>query len=125
MVHKADGLPARGGGPPGGAGAAPGTPALVTRAQRWLARLAFAAALAAVVLLLLSGALKSVTALLLGFAGMAVICAAAWWFRLTAASCAGWLPRSWSPRRWPLSSCTSPPGCCGRSPSASCSRQRP
>ena len=63
-----------------GAGAAPGTPALVTRGQRWLARLAFAAALAAVVLLLLSGALKSVTALILGFAGLAVICAAAWWF---------------------------------------------
>jgi diacylglycerol kinase family enzyme len=80
MVHKADDLPARGGGPPGGAGAAPGTPALVTRGQRWLARLAFAAALAAVVLLLLSGALKSVTALILGFAGLAVICAAAWWF---------------------------------------------
>jgi diacylglycerol kinase family enzyme len=80
MVHKADGLPTRGGGPPGGTGAAPGTPALVTRGQRWLARLAFAAALAAVVLLLLSGALKSVTALLLGVAGVAIICAAAWWF---------------------------------------------
>jgi diacylglycerol kinase family enzyme len=80
MVHKADGLPARGGRPPGGAGAAPGTPDLVTRGQRWLARLAFGFALAAVVVLLLSGALKSITALLLGFAGLAIICAAAWWF---------------------------------------------
>src|SRR5580658_3048428 len=80
MVHKADDLPARGGGPPGGAGAVPGTPGLVPRGQRWLARLAFAAALAAVVVLLLSGALKSITALLLGFAGLAIIYAAAWWF---------------------------------------------
>ena len=32
------------------------------------------------VVLLLSGALKSVTALLLGFAGLAITCAAAWWF---------------------------------------------
>jgi len=52
----------------------------VTRRQRWLARLAFAAALAAAVVLLLSGALKSVTALVLGVAGLAIICAAAWWF---------------------------------------------
>ncbi len=80
MAHKADGLPARGDGPPDGVGAAPGTPAPVTRGQRWLARLAFAAALAAAVVLLLSGALKSITALLLGFAGLAIICAAAWWF---------------------------------------------
>ena len=29
---------------------------------------------------LLSGALKSVTALLVGFAGLAIVCAAAWWF---------------------------------------------
>ena len=80
MAHKADGMPARGGGRPGGVGTANGTPAGVTRGQRWLARLAFAAALAAAVVLLLSGALKSVTALLLGFAGLAIICAAAWWF---------------------------------------------
>jgi diacylglycerol kinase family enzyme len=80
MAHKSDRVPAPGGGPPGGAGAAPGTPAPVTQGQRWLARLAFAAALAAVVVLLLAGGLKSVAALLLGFAGLAIICAAAWWF---------------------------------------------
>jgi diacylglycerol kinase family enzyme len=80
MGHKADRVPAPGGGPPGGVGAAPGTPARVTRSQRWLARLALAAALAAVVVLVVSGALKSVTALLVGLAGLAVICAAAWWF---------------------------------------------
>jgi diacylglycerol kinase family enzyme len=71
---------AAGGGPPDAAGAAPGTLARVTRGQRWLARLAFAAALAGVVVLLLGGGLKSVTALLLGLAGLAIICAAAWWF---------------------------------------------
>jgi diacylglycerol kinase family enzyme len=80
MVHKSDRVPAPDGGLPGGAGDAPGTPAPVTRGQRWLARLAFAAALAAAVVLLLAGALKSVTALLLGIAGLAIICAAAWWF---------------------------------------------
>jgi hypothetical protein len=52
----------------------------VSRGQRWLARLAFAAAIAAVVVLLLFGGLKSITALLLGFAGLVVTCAAAWWF---------------------------------------------
>ena len=51
-----------------------------TRRQRWLARLAFAAAIAAVVVLVLLGGLKSVTALLLGLAGLAIACAAAWWF---------------------------------------------
>ncbi len=55
-------------------------PAHATRRQRWLARLAFAAAIAAVVELLLAGGLKSITALLLGFLGLAVACAAAWWF---------------------------------------------
>ena len=80
MAHKADDSPARSGGPPGAADAVPGTPAPVTRGQRWLARLAFTAAFAAAAVLLLSGALKSVTALLLGFAGLAIICAAAWWF---------------------------------------------
>jgi diacylglycerol kinase family enzyme len=80
MAHKADGVAGRGGSLPGGVGAAPGTPAHATRAQRWLARLAFAAAFAAVAVLLLSGALMSITALLLGFAGLAIICAAAWWF---------------------------------------------
>ena len=80
MAHKAGRVPAPGGGPPGGVDAAPGTPARVTRSQRWLSRLALAAALGAVVVLLLSGALKSVTALLVGFAGLVIICAAAWWF---------------------------------------------
>ena len=32
------------------------------------------------VVLLVSGALRSITALLLGFAGLAIACAAAWWF---------------------------------------------
>ena len=80
MADKPDRAPVLGGGPPGGAGDAPGTPAPVTRGQRWLARLAFAAALAAVVVLLLAGGLKSLTALLLGIAGLAIVCAAAWWF---------------------------------------------
>jgi diacylglycerol kinase family enzyme len=80
MVHKSDRAPAPGGGPPGRAGDAPGTPVPVTRGQRWLARLALAAALAAAVVLLVAGGLKSVTALLLGFAGLAIVCAAAWWF---------------------------------------------
>jgi diacylglycerol kinase family enzyme len=80
MVHKSDRAPAPGGGPPDRAGDAPGTPVPVTRRQRWLARLAFAAALAAVVVLLVAGGLKSVTALLLGLAGLAIVCAAAWWF---------------------------------------------
>jgi diacylglycerol kinase family enzyme len=79
MARKINSV-ARGDGPPGGADTGSGTPARVTRSQRWLARLAFAAAFAAVVVVLLSGALKSVTALLLGFAGLAIICAAAWWF---------------------------------------------
>jgi diacylglycerol kinase family enzyme len=47
--------------------------------QRWLARLAFAALIAAVAVLVLAGALRSVTALLVGLAGLAVSCAAAWW----------------------------------------------
>ena len=64
-------------GPPGAGG---GASASVSRSQRWLARLAFAAAAAAVLVLLVSGALRSITALLLGFAGLALGCAAAWWF---------------------------------------------
>jgi diacylglycerol kinase family enzyme len=47
--------------------------------QRWLARLAFAALFAAVVVLVLAGALRSITALLVGLAGLIVSCAAAWW----------------------------------------------
>jgi diacylglycerol kinase family enzyme len=65
-------------------------PAPVTRGQRWLARLAFAAALAGAVVLLLAGGLKSVTALLTGFAGLAIVCAAAWWF-LTHRGIGRWL----------------------------------
>lgn len=80
MAYKAGRLPAPGGGPPDGAGGTPGMAVPVTRGQRWLARLAFIAALAAAVVLVLSGALKSVTALLLGAAGLAIVCAAAWWF---------------------------------------------
>ena len=70
------------GGPDGtdDAGTADKTSARASRGQRWLARLAFAAAAAAVVVLLVSGALRSITALLLGFAGLAIACAAAWWF---------------------------------------------
>ena len=92
MAGKGDGVAARGGGPPHGAGGAGGAqetgglqetgvqPERPTRRQRWLARLAFAAALAAVVVLVLLGGLKSVTALLLGLLGLAVACAAAWFF---------------------------------------------
>jgi diacylglycerol kinase family enzyme len=61
-------------------GAAPGAAAGVTLGGRWLARLAFAAAFAVVVVVLLSGALASAAALLVGFAGLAVACAGAWWF---------------------------------------------
>jgi diacylglycerol kinase family enzyme len=80
MAHSADGGPARDGGLSGGVGAVPGTPAYVTRRERWLARLAFATALAAAAVVLLSGALRGVTALLLGVAGLTISCAAAWWF---------------------------------------------
>ena len=70
------------GGPDGtdDAGTADKTSARASQGQRWLARLASAAAAAAVVVLLVSGALRSITALLLGFAGLAIACAAAWWF---------------------------------------------
>jgi diacylglycerol kinase family enzyme len=77
MMRIGDDVVARGDGPPQGTGGGPGG---ASRGQRWLARLAFAAAASAVLVLLLSGALKSVTALLLGFAGLAIACAAAWWF---------------------------------------------
>ncbi len=66
--------------PPDRGGDVSGTLAPVTHGQRWLARLAFVAALAAVAVLLLAGGLKSLTALLLGLAGLAIVCAAAWWF---------------------------------------------
>ena len=64
----------------GDPGTASEAPARATPRQRWLARLAFAAAIAAVVVLLLSGGLKSITALILGFLGLAIACAAAWGF---------------------------------------------
>ena len=80
MARRAGGMATRGDGPPGGGGAARGAPAPATRGQRWMARLAFAAAFAAVAVILASGALKSVTALLVGFAGLAIACAAVWWF---------------------------------------------
>ena len=80
MARKVDGVAAQGGDPPGEIGAVPGAPAPATRRQRWLARLAFAAAFAAVAVVLLSGALRSISALLVGFAGLAIACAAAWWF---------------------------------------------
>jgi diacylglycerol kinase family enzyme len=80
MAREADGVAERGVDLAGGAGPALGTPTHVTRGQRWLARLAFTAALAAVAVVLLSGVLKSITALLVGFAGLAIGCAAAWWF---------------------------------------------
>jgi diacylglycerol kinase family enzyme len=52
----------------------------VVRRQRWLARLALVAAVAAVVVLLVPGGLISLTALIVGVAGLAVAAAAAWWF---------------------------------------------
>jgi diacylglycerol kinase family enzyme len=75
MARKAD-EPIAGGPAPGPGEQAPHA----TRRQRWLARLALVAAIAAVVVLLLFGDLKSITALLLGFVGLAVTCAAGWWF---------------------------------------------
>ena len=83
MAGKDDDVASRGNGRPDGAGearAADGLPRGPARGRRWLARLAFAAAVAAVVVLLLFGGLKGIAALLLGFAGLAVGCAAAWFF---------------------------------------------
>jgi diacylglycerol kinase family enzyme len=83
MAGKDDDGAARGDGPPPGAGGpqvAGGQPQRPTHRQRWLARLAFAAVIAAIVVLLLFGGLKSIAALLLGLLGPAVGCAAAWCF---------------------------------------------
>src|SRR4030088_1360005 len=79
---KGDDMAARDDGPPQGNGAADagGAPAGAARRQRWLARLAFIGAAAVVTVVLLSGALRSIAVLLLGLAGLAVTCAAAWWF---------------------------------------------
>ena len=81
MARKSDDVAAQDDGPLHGTGGPSGGPPVrpPSRSQRWLARLAFAAA-AAVVVLLLSGALRSIAVLLLGFAGLAIACAAAWWF---------------------------------------------
>jgi len=83
MAGQGDDAASRGGGRPdraGEAGAAGELPRRPARGRRWLARLAFAAAAAAVVVLLLFGGLKGIAALLLGIAGLAVGCAAAWFF---------------------------------------------
>jgi diacylglycerol kinase family enzyme len=50
------------------------------RGRRWLARLAIAAALASATVLLVCGGLRSITALLIGIAGLVIAGAAAWWF---------------------------------------------
>ena len=52
MARKVGGAAARGGGPPGGVGAAPGAPAQSTRRHRWVARLASAVLVAAPVALI-------------------------------------------------------------------------
>jgi diacylglycerol kinase family enzyme len=83
MAGKDDDVASRGNGRPDGAGeagAAGELPRRPARGRRWLARLAFAAAVAAVVVLLLFGGLKGIAALLLGSLGLAVGCAAAWFF---------------------------------------------
>jgi diacylglycerol kinase family enzyme len=86
MAGKPDDVTAQGDGRAHGAGGAGGPrvtdeqPKRPTGSQRWLARLAFAAAIAAVVVLVLFGGLKSIAALLVGFLGLAVACVAAWWF---------------------------------------------
>jgi diacylglycerol kinase family enzyme len=54
----------------------------VTRSERWLARLSWLAALAAVAVLLLTG-WSSVTALVAGVVGLAVMLAGTWWFLST------------------------------------------
>src|ERR1700730_3270488 len=79
---KGNDVAARDDGPPqgtGGAVGAGGAPGSADRGQRWLARLAFAGAAAVVAVVLLSGALRSIAVLLLGLAGLAVTCVAAWW----------------------------------------------
>jgi diacylglycerol kinase family enzyme len=83
LARKGDDMAAQEDSPRHGTGradAGDGVSAGASRGQRWLARLAFAAAAAAVLVLLLSGAVRSITALVVGFAGLAIACAAAWWF---------------------------------------------
>ena len=62
----------------------------VTAGQRWLARLAFAAALAALIVALVFAGLRSVVLVLVGLAGLAVALAALWWF-LTSRGLRRWL----------------------------------
>jgi diacylglycerol kinase family enzyme len=91
MAHRGDHVVARGDGRDGRPHRAtqpaaeptrspvpPVPQAAPTRRQRWLARLSFAAAAGSAVALL-SGGLINIAALLLGFAGLAVSCAAIWW----------------------------------------------
>ena len=62
----------------------------VTAGQRWLARLVFAAALAALIVALVFAGLRSVVLVLVGLAGLAVALAALWWF-LTSRGLRRWL----------------------------------
>lgn len=55
-------------------------PREISPRQRWLARLALAAMLAIVALLIASGVVASLAALIVGLAGLAVMCAMAWAF---------------------------------------------
>jgi hypothetical protein len=86
MAREGDDMAAQEGGPLQGTGtpnrtgrdAATGRASvLASQAQRGLTLLAFAAAADAVVL---GGAPRSVSALLLGTAGLSIVCAAAWRF---------------------------------------------
>ncbi|HEU4426980.1 MAG TPA: diacylglycerol kinase family protein [Pilimelia sp.] len=63
------------------ASAVDAVPAETTRAQRWLARLAFVAAAAAIILMLAVAGLRgSIALILVGSIGVAVGLAGAWWF---------------------------------------------
>lgn len=79
-----------GGAADGQAGPETGSASEATRAQRWFARLAFTAAISALVVLLVFAGLKSVPAVLIALGGLAVACAAAWWF-LTNRGIVRWL----------------------------------
>ena len=67
-----------------------GRSADVTAGQRWLARAAFAAVLAAVIVLLVFAGLKSVLLIVVGVIGLNLTFAAIWWF-LTTRGLARWL----------------------------------
>lgn len=69
-------------GPHGGAGTPELQAAPVTAAQRWLARLACAAALGAVTMIVIGGR-SSLAVLTVGVLGVAVTIAALWWFLST------------------------------------------